>query len=190
MLNSYKIHRGGSRQTILSFFAVLYLPCHPILETSMINNSLNAFFWQSKLEIAFCIKCINMSNLGTECYIFAWRISGSLAANIFYLSGKYLPFSCNILLSSAQLYSTAHTWKSSGLLHCSNQWWKLQALLKKPMQCKMFQRAQNTSLPSQKYFSSSHSNLIIKFIFVSLILHIDKDALASWITGHTGAVLT
>lgn len=54
----------------------------------------------------------------------------------------------------------------------------------------MFQRAQNTSLPSQKYLSSSHSNLIIKFVFVSLILHIDKDALASWITGHIGAVLS
>lgn len=71
ILNAYKIHTGGSRETILSFFAVFYLPCHPILETSVINNSLNVFFWQSKLEITFCIKCINMSNLGIEWYIFA-----------------------------------------------------------------------------------------------------------------------
>lgn len=60
MFNSYKIHRGDSKETILSYFAVSYLPCHPILETGMFNNSLNVFFWQSKLEIAFRIKCITM----------------------------------------------------------------------------------------------------------------------------------
>lgn len=165
----------------------------------MINNWLNVFFWHSNPKIRLVHKkAWNCPIYLQKLCSFACKSSEALLpltsqnlkpsvsaakATVFPVQYFHQPDFVHIfsgIRCLAFCLVQANGEKSS---HCLKK--------TKHTQHKTFKQAESTSLLSSKILLLSfHINLIMKFIFVSLILHMDKNALALWITGRTRAVLS